>query len=204
MAYTIAPTLTSTISFSITHRPSPPPSRTSCPPLHRLPSAPLSTVVWALIAGGKKKKERTHIYVQSRAHTIETNTHNALPQPGRSQPCLLRLHPKQVTRKSSPESHSASYPAPFQSFFVCMCLFFSPTFYVPVWWHALAARTTFTPRPLLLFIFPPLVYRRGGGGGEYKLHLRPQVMNQVSQWSSHSTWWPEAIRGRSVQLHAQT
>lgn len=101
---------------SVTHRPSPPPSRTSCPPLHRLRSAPLSTPVWALIAG-KKKKQKTHTYAQRSA-----------PKP--DAPSLLtEAPPRQINRKSSTSYISCSFSSfltlwvrLFRPYSLCTCL----------------------------------------------------------------------------------
>lgn len=116
---------------------------------------------------------------------------------------LAEVPPRQVTRRLSPESYSSTFPAPVPPFFPmnvfillshfkCTCLVTRPE----------AARTTFAPRLLPLFVFLSLQTSRGGW--EYNLHLRPQVSNQVSQWSFHSTSWLRASRGLRVQLHPPT
>lgn len=139
-------------------------------------------------------KKNNSSYTYSSVHTPFKLTHTMHHHKQLLPALLTEVPPRQVTRRLSPESNSSTFPAPFLSFFPmkvfillshfeCTCLVTRPE----------AARTTFAPRLLLLFVFLSLQTRRGGG--EYNLHLRLQVMNQVSQWSFHSTSWLRARKG---------
>lgn len=98
------------LPLSVTHRPSRPPSRTSCPPRRRLRSAPLSTVVWALIAGEKKSRRKhthtyTHTYTYRPVYTPFKPAHTqCTTAAGRSQPFSLRLHPDRLLGSRPPRA----------------------------------------------------------------------------------------------------
>ncbi len=152
-------------SLSVTHRPSPPPSRTSCPPRHRLHSAPLSTVVWALIAGEKKKKTHTRICIDQCTHHSNQHT-QCTTSASRSQPCLLRLHPDRLQGSRPLRATQLHFLLLFFLSFLSMCLFLSHFLCTCLVTRPVAAGTTFNPRPLLLFIFsPPRVQPRRRGKG---------------------------------------
>ena len=103
----------------------------------------------------KKKRKRRHAHtvphVQTRAHTIQTNTHKAAAQTAAPSPSCWGSTQTGYQEVASPKSHWATFPPlflpcyQFLSDFLYTCLVTRPE----------AARSTFNRRPLLLFIFPP-------------------------------------------------
>lgn len=75
-------------------------------------------------------------------------------------------------------------------------------FYVPVQCHALWA--SFIQQPLLLFMSPHSHNaEEGGESGDCEWRLGPQVSSQVSQWSSHSTWWLRTSMGHYMRSRTE-
>ncbi|MEQ2244806.1 hypothetical protein ILYODFUR_020936 [Ilyodon furcidens] len=104
------------------------------------------------------------MYAQSRVLTIQIS-HTALPKP--AAPSSAQLHeapPRQVTRKLSPESHSAAF---LYVFYLLVGSPVSPTFGVPVEDTFRGSQDGFQPLPLLVSICPPdpSEYKDRSGGG---------------------------------------
>lgn len=146
------------------------------------------------------------MYTYRPVHTPFNSTH-LMHQHHQSQPLpalLAEAPPRQVTRKSSVPWEPLSYISCSISFILYSVRAFLslPLSMYLLWDTPRSNLNNFRPTSTPAFHPQPYMYTQGGGGGEYK--TIPQVMNQVSQWSSHSTWWPRASRGQSVQLHSLT
>lgn len=144
------------LPLSVTHQPSRPPSRTSCPPWHRLHSTPLSPVVWALIASEKSKKHHTHRPAQPHTHTcmyrpLHTpfNQHTQYTTTvSRSLPFSLRPRPVRLPGSWPQRATQLHF---LLLFFPFLWFCFSPTFWTCSVTRPEAIRTTFTPTPTPAF-----------------------------------------------------